>query len=303
MKVNVEHISKQPPTNSITPAPIVTNTSQKPVKNNNTSRPITVQTKPSSTTVTTQINKNKDKAWNTVTKSMKGSWEGPSKTGQTIKTASILQKIHIRTNRLDVTKEEIKTQWLPLWEVSENKSEVIQLTKSEYMNTFCIYFKSCKPNTFKQFIPTYVKWSYYKGQTKPKEYTERAQVKSYFLSQLGSDVTEEILRSRITTAFDNIKQDKIEIHIFENKDRHKQYKNAFLRLTAIDTTSDILQMQDCFCNVDRWKRRFPPRELQNIARPMLASEFSEGNKKTNFKNLINKDTTTWTFSTKTKSNE
>ena len=228
-------------------------------------------------------------------KANKGTWEGPTNFQYKNKPSQLV-KIHIKTSVMDVTKEIIKKDWMTQWKVTDSQMDVLQLMKNNTQQTFCAYFMTSDPNQFKQFIPQYVKWSYYKGRTRPKEYNERCQKRAYFLSKIGSDVTEDILKERVKTCFENVDHDKIEIKMFDQKHKNA-YKNAYMRLTASDENSELLQKGCLLCEVDYWKRKFPPRDLQNSYKPTTAEEYK--NKEVSFsttnRNLIKSSADSWTF--------
>ena len=228
-------------------------------------------------------------------KANKGTWEGPTNFQYKNKPSQLV-KLHIKTSVMDVTKEIIKKDWMTQWKVTDSKMNVLHLMKSNTQQTFCVYFMTSDPNQFKQFIPQYVKWSYYKGKTRPKEYNERCQKRAYFLSKIGSDVTVDILKERVKTCFENVDHDKIEIKMFDQKHKNA-YKNAYMRLTASDENSELLQKGCLLCEVDYWKRKFPPRDLQSNYQPTTAEEYKgkEITYSTTNKNLIKSSAESWTF--------
>ena len=228
-------------------------------------------------------------------KANKGTWEGPANFQYKNKPSQLV-KLHIKTSVMDVTKEIIKKDWMTQWKVTDSQMNVLQLMKSNTQQTFCAYFMTSDPNQFKQFIPQYVKWSYFKGRTRPKEYNERCQKRAYFLSKIGSDVTEDILKERVKTCFENVDHDKIEIKMFDQKHKNA-YKNAYMRLTASDENSELLQKGCLLCEVDYWKRKFPPRDLQSSYKPTTAEEYKdkENTYSTTNRNLIKSSAESWTF--------
>jgi hypothetical protein len=166
-----------------------------------------------------------------------------------------------------VKSEDIKS-WTSNWNMVEGSLKLKHIVQKTYTNSFFVSFKSTS-NIYKEYIPTYVKFSQYNNKNDPIEHDKRLQIKSLYLKHIGLDVKEDTVKKSIHQSFihaDTAKTVVIFIDAKPNSNGKCDYKNAYVKIVGKEINSTLAQSKNLPCKLFPWnyKLKIPTKSITPI---------------------------------------
>jgi hypothetical protein len=218
---------------------------QKPlqINNNNTKK---ANTRSFAQIAKEKIQKQSEQWKNVVTKPKKkkstvkkGNWNLDGQvggSGYTLSPSITQKRLWLASRGTGLTATNIKN-WSSMWEIS-GEIKIIQLTKRANFNSFCVLFRS-HSNEYKKHIPTGVMYDRYRGHQLPVAYDQKYQRTSLFISQIGLNVGEDLIKQKMSELYPESNTDKTKILFLPSKFNGQNCKNAYVNLTATNKNTEL----------------------------------------------------------------